>query len=185
MQERAARIRAQSGITLIEVCIVIAVAMVLLGNALPSFQDTLTRRSLEGHAAELAGDVQYLRSQVVASNRTLRMSFQSGSAGSCYVIHSGHAADCTCNAEGPAQCVAGAEPYKSVFLPASGRVRVKSKVQSMVFDPVLGTVSPASTLALIDDRGRAIHHVVNIMGRVSSCSPGGAIPGYKVCKSDA
>src|SRR5206468_11527907 len=91
MKERAARAAAQSGITLIEVCIVIAVAMVLLGNVLPSFQATLTRRTLEGHAAELAGDVQYLRSQAVSSHRTLRISFHTYNGGSCYVIHSGSA----------------------------------------------------------------------------------------------
>src|SRR5262245_55172339 len=111
MREGAARAGAQGGITLIEVCIVIAVAMVLLGNVLPSFQETLTRRALEGHAAELASDVQFLRSQVVSSNRTLRISFQADGSGSCYVMHSGSAGDCSCNADGPAQCTGGAEAF--------------------------------------------------------------------------
>jgi len=181
MQERAARVRAQRGITLIEICIVIAVAMVLLGNVLPSFNETLTRRTLEGHAAELASDVQYLRSQVVASNLALRISFHTDSGGSCYVIHSGAAGSCSCSAEGQALCAAGADAFKSVHLPAARRVRLQSNVASMVFDPVMGTSTPAGTVKLIDDQGRAIHHVVNIMGRLRSCSPGGAIPGYKPC----
>jgi len=181
MKERAARAAAQSGITLIEVCIVIAVAMVLLGNVLPSFQATLTRRTLEGHAAELAGDVQYLRSQAVSSHRTLRISFHTYNGGSCYVTHSGSAGDCGCNADGSPQCVSGAEAFKAVYFPSGRRVRLQSTVPSMVFDSVLGTTSPTGTMKLIDDQGRAIHHVVNIMGRLRSCSPGGAIPGYKAC----
>jgi type IV fimbrial biogenesis protein FimT len=181
MQERAARARAQGGVTLIDMCIVIAVAMMLLGNALPSFQSTLTRRTLEGHAAELASDVQYLRSQVVASNHTLRISFQTDNGGSCYIIHSGAAGSCSCAADGQALCAAGAEAFKAVYLPAASRVRLQSNVASMVFDPVLGTSTPAGTVQLIDTQGRAIHHVVSIMGRVRSCSPGGVIPGYKAC----
>jgi len=173
--------KAQRGVTLIEVCVVCSITATLVGTALPSFTATIERRMLEGHAAELAGDVQYLRSQVVASNRTLRISFRSDANGSCYVIHSGAAGSCSCNADGPAQCAAGAEPFKSVALPASGSVRLQSNVSSMVFDPVLGTSTPAGTLRLIDSHGRAIHHVVNIMGRLRSCSPGGAIPGYKAC----
>jgi type IV fimbrial biogenesis protein FimT len=181
MQERAAHARVQRGITLIEVCIVIAVAMVLLGNSLPSLQSTLTRRTLEGHAAELAGDVHYWRSQAVASNRTLRISFRADAGGSCYVVHSGSAGACACNPDGSPQCLADAQAFKAVFLPASRRVRLQSNVGSMVFDPALGTTTPTGTLRLIDDKGRAIHHVINIMGRLRSCSPGAAIPGYKAC----
>jgi len=33
----------------------------------------------------------------------------------------------------------------------------------------------------LDSQGKAIHHVVNIMGRVRSCSPQGDIPGYRAC----
>ena len=173
--------KAQHGVTLIEMCVVCSIAAALVGTALPSYKATIERRMLEGHAAELAGDVQYLRSQVVASNRTLRISFHSDTNGSCYVIHSGVAGSCGCSADGPAQCTAGTESFKSVALPASGSVRLQSNVGSMVFDPVHGTSTPAGTLRLIDRQGRAIHHIVNIMGRLRSCSPGGAVPGYKAC----
>jgi type IV fimbrial biogenesis protein FimT len=50
----------------------------------------------------------------------------------------------------------------------------------MLFDPVRGTTSPAGTVRVVSDAG-SIHHVVNIMGRARSCSPDGAVKGYKAC----
>ena len=43
-----------------------------------------------------------------------------------------------------------------------------------------GTSTPTGTLRLVDSRGRAVHHVVNVMGRVRSCTPAG-VPGWRAC----
>ena len=68
-----------------------------------------------------------------------------------------------------------------MLLPAGRPVTVQANVASMLFHPVRGTTTPAATVKVLGANGYAIHHVVNIMGRVRSCTPGTAIPGYKPC----
>jgi len=171
----------QRGLTLIEVCMTLAIAVVLLGTAIPSFQRQTLQRSIEGTASQLVTDLQFLRSEAVARNQPVRVSFASVAGGSCYVMHTGGAGDCTCNASGPATCVDGAQEIKTTFLPDASGARLQTNVASMVFAPLHGTVTPASTIRVVGADGRAIHNVVNIMGRVRSCSPSNAVRGYPAC----
>lgn len=173
--------RLQRGISLIEAASAVAVAAVLAGAAVPSYQSLVSRKTLEGRAQELASDLQWVRSEAVSRGRGLRIGFQSGADAGCYVIHSGPAGACTCAGEGPAVCSGGAEAVKTVRLNADGPVRLQANVTSMLFDPVRGTTSPAGTVRLTDRQQRSIHHVVNIMGRARSCSPQASVPGYRPC----
>lgn len=172
---------ASRGLTLIECCAVLAILGIVAGSAVPAFKAVMERRALEGRANELATDLQWLRSEAVVRNRTLRISFRSGTEGSCYVIHRGASDACTCMADGPAQCIAGSESMKSVFLPASGPVRLESNVGSMIYDPLHGTTTVGATLRLVGAGGHSIRHIVNIMGRVRSCSPRSEVAGYRPC----
>jgi type IV fimbrial biogenesis protein FimT len=169
------------GLTLIECCAVLVILGIVAGSAVPGFRALMERRALEGRANELATDLQWLRSEAVARNRTLRISFRSGAEGSCYVIYGGASDTCACMAEGPAQCIAGSEAMKSVFLPVSGAVRLESNVGSMIYDPLHGTTTVGATLRLVGAGGQSIRHIVNIMGRVRSCSPRGEVAGYRPC----
>jgi type IV fimbrial biogenesis protein FimT len=103
--------------------------------------------------------------------------------GSCYVIHTGAANQCDCQsaaATQPATCTGGAQEIKTVRLLGAHGVALQG-VASMQFVPVHGTVTPTGTLHVSGSHGLAIDHVVNVMGRVRSCSPGSTMPGYKVC----
>lgn len=173
--------RKQRGITLIETAAVSAVLAVAAGSAVPSFSKVLERRAVEGTATQLATDLYYVRSQAVARNESVRISFGAAGAEGCYVIHTGAADECTCAPNGPAVCSGAAEELKTVLLPASGRVRVQSNTASMLFHPVRGTTTPAGTLRVIGAQGQEVRHVVNIMGRVRSCSPEATIKGYPAC----
>jgi len=51
----------------------------------------------------------------------------------------------------------------------------------MLFDPGQGTTTPTGSVRLTDSEGRGITHVVNVLGRVRSCSPEGRVPGYRAC----
>lgn len=175
---QTARPARQAGLTLVETCVTLSIACTLLGTALPSFDGTMKRRQLEGVAAETLADIAYVRSEAVSRNRPVRISFKSIAAGSCYIVHTGAAADCNCTDAGTAQCTGDAVALKTVLRPA-GAVSVQAKVGSMLFDP-RGTTSPAGTVRVVGDTG-SIHHVVNIMGRPRSCSPGAAVSGYKAC----
>ena len=172
---------AQRGLTLIECCITLAIVSILAGTAAPSFIESNKKRVLDGSAGELATDLYLARSEAVARGHGVRVSFHSISSGSCLVIHSGSTADCSCDSSGVAQCVNGATLIKSNYFPVSRGVTVAANVASMRFDQTNGTVSPASTVRVTASNGSEVRHVVNIMGRVRSCSPGGLAQGYKVC----
>lgn len=173
---------AQRGLTFIETGATLAILASAATIALPGFGDVLQSRHTEGVAGELATDLQYLRSEAVARNQSLRASFTTlPDGGSCYVLHSGSAGDCRCESEAQASCSPGARALKSVLLPPGSRSSIRANVGSIVYDPRHGTSSPAATIRVTGSDGRAIHHVVNIMGRVRSCSPAGAIGGYRAC----
>lgn len=173
--------RPQRGVTLTEACIVMAVTSILASTAAPSMQTALDNRRLDGAATQLATDIQFVRSTAVARNVPVRLSVQAVPDGSCWVVHTGNAADCRCGAAGPAACGGGAQQIKTVRLGSADRVAVGGNVGSLLFDPLHGTASPTGTLRLTGADGRAVHHVVNVMGRVRSCSPQAAVPGYRAC----
>lgn len=172
----------QIGISFIEILIVISILALLVGLAAPSFQGVLAGRRLEGHAAELATDIHHIRSEAVTRNRGLRISFGSDAGGTCYVLHTGDAGDCSCVSSGSAQCSdSNNSLIKSVGLPRHRGVLLQANVSSMLFDPIRGTATPAGSIDLIADSGKVIRQIVNITGRTRTCSPQGSMNGYKVC----
>ena len=173
--------RQQSGVTLVEVAVVLAVLGIVTTSAAPGMTGLLDTRRLDGTATQLATDIQYVRSEAVARNQPVRLSFYSSAEASCYVVHTGLSAQCTCPAAGPAQCSGDAEQIKTVSLPAAQRVSVQANVGSVLFDPLHGTSTPTGTLRVLGPQGRAVHHVINVMGRVRSCSPLNTVPGYRAC----
>ena len=180
MQRNSFR-NSQRGLTLIEVCATLAIASILAGTAAPSFKDIKQRRTLEGVSTELATDLQYVRSEAVARNQSVRLTVQQFAGGACYVIHTGSSTACQCAADGTVACAAGAQALKTVVLPNERRVDLASNSVSMLWHPDRGTVTPTGTLRLSLPDGKAIHHVVNILGRARTCSPQGQVSGQKVC----
>ena len=173
--------RRQRGITLVEACAVISIGSVLAAAAAPNLQGLIDSRRLDGVATLLATDIQFVRSEAVARNLPVRLSFYPNAEGSCYVVHTGNAEQCACDTSGPASCSGDARQIKTVALIAADRVSLQTNVGSMLFDPLHGTSTPTGTLRVIGQKGRAVHHVINVMGRVRSCSPQGAMPGYRAC----
>ena len=167
------------GLTLVELAVVLALVSLLAGLALPHWGESVARRHLEGAAAQLATDIQFARSAAAARNAPVRLAVPAG--GSCYVVHSGPAGSCRCGSDTgqPAVCQAGAQALRAAWLPAGVRLSVNSA--SMLFDPSPGTVTPAGTLRVQGQGKQAVHHVVNVMGRVRSCSPAPGLAGYPSC----
>ena len=178
---RSSSRRGQRGLTLIEACIVLAVTGVVAGAAVPGLQQQIDARRLDGAATRLATDLQFVRTEAVARNEAVRVAFEAGAGGGCYVIHTGAAGACPCSSAGPAVCSGDALALKTVRLPATERVAMDSNVDSLLFDPVHGTSTPTGTVRLVGTRERAVHHVINVMGRVRSCSPRASVPGYRAC----
>ena len=113
------------------------------------------------------------------SYRGTRLRFSVGDA--CYMVHSGNAAQCRCAGPGPARCDAGAQALRTAHLAAADGIVLQSNVGSIVFDPLHGTCTPTGTFRLVAADGRALHQVVNLMGRVRTCSPQGAVAGHAAC----
>jgi type IV fimbrial biogenesis protein FimT len=181
IHSQSSRLTSQRGLTLVESLSGLAVASVALGLAIPSLDALRQRMELHGTAAQVETDLQFARSESVSRNRTVRMTLRESGGGTCYLVHTGPAAACSCGIASGASCDAGGEVLKSFSMPADGRVRIRSAVKTMTFDPVKGTVTPTATLRVESADGRALHQVVNLFGRVRTCSPGGKMPAEKTC----
>lgn len=180
---RTGRLR-QRGITLVEASVATSIAVILTATAAPHLGNFVEKQRLDGAAAQLASDLQLARAEAVMRNEPLRLTVHGADAGACYVIHTGPADDCSCAVSGPAVCSGDARQLKTVSLPAADGITLAGNVGSILFDPLHGTSTPSGTLKLISTSGRAVHQVVNVMGRVRTCSPSGdagAVPGYRVC----
>jgi type IV fimbrial biogenesis protein FimT len=182
MQLHNALVVIQRGLTLVDMCAAMAVATVLASLAIPSMDRIRKKHELDGLAGEIATDIHFARSESLARNQGVRISFLlAANGGQCMVVHTGSAADCTCADEANLQCSPPAKLLKAhVFMPGAG-THVGANVPSMRFDPVRGTVTPAGTVAVASSDGRTVHHVVSPMGRLRSCSPGATASGYKAC----
>lgn len=170
----------QRGWTLVEGMVSLAVSAIALATAVPGFEAARERRHLDGAAAQLETDLQLARSLAVAQNRTLRFSFASNAAGSCYMVHSGSASDCHCDATGAASCSGAAQVLRSAGYSAKLPFKLSSNSASMAFEHIRGTVTPTSTVKIVG-REQAVHVITNIMGRVRACSPTSASFGYPAC----
>lgn len=171
----------QRGVTWIETCVVLVILGVVTAQAAPSMGSLIDARRLEGSAVQFATDVQYARSEAIARNQPVRITLQNSAQGSCYVLHTGPSAQCACNNSAPAACVGEAREIRTVVLPADRGVTFTASTASVAFDPLHGTSTPTATFRVLGRQGRTIHQVINVMGRVRSCTPTGGVPGYPNC----
>ncbi len=171
----------ERGVTWVETCVVLAVLGVVSGAALPEMGKLLDARRLEGAAVQFATDVQFARSEAVARNQPVRLSVFTSAQGTCYAVHTGQSNQCTCADSGRAVCTGSAREIKTVSLPSSQGVTLAANSASVLFDPLHGTSTPAATFRIVGRQGPAIHQVINVMGRVRSCTPAGGVPGYPNC----
>lgn len=172
--------RPARGVTLVETLCVASIVATTIGLAAPSFSDWRNQKALQAAAAELETDIQYARSQAVATNTIVRLAARVEDGAGCYVVHSGEADSCSCDAQQGAVCTGPATVWRQVSFPANGPVQLTSRSTSIAFDPERGTVTPTATFKLKATAGRTVHQIVNIMGRVRSCSPDNA-PGVRAC----
>ena len=174
---------AQRGLSLVEMLCSLAIMALLVGGALPMFNELRWSQALQSAASLLETDLHHARSLAVISGRPVRLSTQAPTAGgSCYIVHTGAAHACRCDGHGQAQCEAGAEMLRLVEQPVTAGIRLAPTERSIVFDGGKGTVTPTATLRLTDPDGRTIHQVVNIMGRVRTCAAVGKLGGLRPCQ---
>jgi len=172
---------AQRGITLIESMCALSIASIVIGAAIPSLGQLRQKAHLRGVAAQLETDVQFARGQASALNRTVRLTLREVDGATCYIVHTGPAADCNCSGPNGAACGGTSEMLRAVSFAAGNPVQVRSATRSMTFDPVRGTVTPTATLRVEGSDGRALHQIVNLLGRVRTCSPAAGVVDERAC----
>lgn len=174
--------RRQSGITLVESLIVLAITAIVLGASLPGYELARERRHLQGAAAQLETDIHFVRSLAVAHDRLLRLSFVNDGAASCYVVHGGAAiTDCSCADTGAAACSARPQTWRVVRFDGGMPVQLRANVKAIVFDPHQGTSTPTATMRFVGRSGAEVRAVVSLMGRVRQCAPAPGMPGLPAC----
>jgi type IV fimbrial biogenesis protein FimT len=155
-------------------------ASALLASA-GGMHDLHMSQRLKSVAAELESEIQLARSTAVLRGQTMRLAIQPLDQGSCILIHTGPKDACTCGATGEAVCEGDAQVTLLQRHDAKTGVRYLTNQVSLAFSADHGTVTPTATIKLVDSTGRALHQVINVMGRTRTCSPKSAIPGYKPC----
>jgi type IV fimbrial biogenesis protein FimT len=169
------------GLTLIDLMCALAVTVVLLGSALPSWVAYMHSQGLRAVTETMETDVQYARTVAMTTDRTVRLAIQGHTGGtSCTMVHLGSASACTCQADGTARCTGDGELLRVSLQKPSRGATLTTVGKSLVFDAGKGTVSPAATLTVTGSNGRSVRQIINILGRVRHCSPDGAA-GFARC----
>ncbi len=157
-------VQQNSGFTLVELMVTVAVLAILLGIAIPSFQGTLDKRRLTGAAEQLYADLQYARSEAIKRNTTVRLSFQSG-ANWCYGITT--LASCNCNSNNcqldDVDKVVAGSGFRNVTPSAASEGNV-------AFNPQRGTAN-GRTFSLQSTSVGTVNVIVSSLGRVKLCAP--------------
>ncbi len=152
-----------TGFTLIEMVVTVEVLAILLGVAVPAFQDTLAKRRLVGAAEQLYADLQYARSEAIKRNASVVVSF-SAVTDWCYGIA---LAACACGTANSCQLdgvdkVVSSSNFRGVSL-------AENLSGSTSFDPRRGTANNG-TVSLTSSSIGTIKVIVSTPGRVRICS---------------
>jgi type IV fimbrial biogenesis protein FimT len=175
----------QRGLTIIELMTVLVVIAILAVIALPSFNNLIGKRRVEGVFNELHTDMQMARSEAVARNRAVRVTFGAG----CYVVHvTSPATTTTCT-----QTTETIDPddtkVKVAQLQASTNAALVplDSLTFIEFDPTRGTATWDGTgaAAAVNVQSSAgawqLRTVTAPVGRVRTCSPNTSVEGFPAC----
>ena len=146
------------GFTLVELMLGVVLVGILLGVALPSFFNLMSRMRLEGVINELSVDLQYARSQSIRERAAVVLT--TDAVGGTYSVTS-----------------AGAT-LKTVSLPVG--VALTSNM-TVSFDALRGLAQAVTFSGSSSGSPATLQVKVNAVGRVLLCSPSGIFAGYPTC----
>lgn len=185
--------RAQSGFTLVELMVTLAVLAILVTTAVPALTDLLDSQRLRATAQRIATDLRYARAEAVKRHADIPIgvSFAPGRDW-CYGISQQLPCDCReRDRRSAAACLLDLAHERQLHTTSPDtRAQIEvldarfSDAQTTRFDPLRGTAQ-AGTVSLRSARGKRLDVRVSTLGRVRICAPaaeGGASPaGYAPC----
>lgn len=197
--------RAPSGLTLLEVMVVLAVVGVLVTLVAPSMHEMIGMQRLRGVATQLVTDLQFARSEAIARNQVLGFTVRNNAAESstCYVLFGGsdpqyiNSADvAACNCANPIGNVCGgaSAEIRTVQIPRADdlTLKVPASIRTTSYKPLQGGIVPVpsgvTTLPAWDfcvevartPRGR-LRVIVSPSGQPSVCTPDSSVTGFDAC----
>ena len=87
------RRRRRTGFSLIEATVLVAGTPAIATAAVPSLVAFIDGRRLDAAATALAADIQFVRTEAVARNQPIRISFHDNGTSTCWVVHTGAATE--------------------------------------------------------------------------------------------
>jgi type IV fimbrial biogenesis protein FimT len=175
----------QRGLTVIELMTVLVVLAILAVLALPSFNNLMAKRRVEGVFGELHTDMQLARSEAVARNRAVRVTFGTG----CYVVHVTSPATTTSCTQTTETIDPDDTKVKGAQLQAGTNAALVplDSLTFVEFDPTRGTATwdGTGTSASVNVESSAgtwqLRSVAASLGRVRACSPNTSVEGFQAC----
>ncbi|WP_413896242.1 GspH/FimT family pseudopilin [Rhodoferax sp.] len=142
---------------MVELMVIIAIVGILVAIAVPSFTESMARRSLEGVANELSADLHYAKSQAVSVNAAVSMATLAHG----YTLSS------------------ASTTFKTIAL--DSKITLTAPL-TVTFDPYRHSAGVATDITLAHTQTSAQLQVkVDVTGRIRMCSPSGSLGGYPAC----
>lgn len=164
----------QQGLSLIESLVCLAVVGILAALACPALSELVQRQRLQGVAETFRNDFQQARMLALGSGRSVRVSFERGDAGSCYVVYQGDKGDCNCGDGGAPVCKSATQLISHQWLASRAGLSLDASAKQLTIEAGLGMVTPTTTVKLQSSSGAGIAHVVAVTGRLRSCEKASA-----------
>lgn len=162
----------KTGFTLTELVITMAVAAIMMGMAVPSFNDMLAKKRLKLAAEAVAADFNFYKQEGL--KRRLPNFYFNVNAGAnwCYGISVNSSCDCATANSCEILQVAGSD-YNGISTVTTSRARYDLTWQR-------GTVTSGG-ITFNTSRGHDLQLQINPLGRTSVCSPSNNMPEYSSC----
>jgi type IV fimbrial biogenesis protein FimT len=166
--------RAQTGITLIEMLTVMTIVIILTVIATPLLINYTQVYRLRGTIQTLYSSLQYARSEAIKRNTPVYIGFQTGSNW-CYGLNINSVCDCTNTCPLGTTSAARTQQMTMSFNGNSGPL-----LGSIAFDGTRGTTN-ATNLITLTIYGQNISMSINVtpLGNMSICSS--TVSGYPAC----
>jgi prepilin-type N-terminal cleavage/methylation domain-containing protein len=156
-----------TGMTLLEVMIVVAIIGIIVAIAVPSFSTMLEKQRIKDAAEAMLADLRWARTESIKRNKKVRVTFTTGNSWS-YTINGDPTGINTL-----LKTVNGSDFPSTTLATAS----FAGRVAYTTFDPVRGT-NPNNGTATITSNNFSAGVKISTLGRVRIC---GSMGGYDAC----